>query len=235
MTKKTQSMDLSPLVRVLDKQLSALKEDYDKGVALAHAAYVKLTARVRPPSLGLNFPMVPYPGGKGRLAPILVSLMPQQGRLYREPFAGRGNVFWAAASSLKYDRWELNDPYTAPFFRAVRDIGDTIAVPERSKEEYYRQWEQSKQGNPVAALLEPYLTFGGGGYGKGEPGGQQSAGPDGYTKTMRDCHTLLRSTGAQLSALDSSEMDWSSLGLEDFVFFDPPYKDASVRHTTARA
>jgi site-specific DNA-adenine methylase len=44
----------------------------------------------------------PYPGGKARLAPALVAMMPQNGRLYLEPFAGRGNVFFRAAQILKF-------------------------------------------------------------------------------------------------------------------------------------
>jgi len=177
-----------------------------------------------------RFPTIPYPGGKGRLAPTLVSFMPPKGRLYLEPFVGRGNVFWAAASSrLGFEKWALNDIRTAPFFEAVRDIGDTIEVPLRSREEYYRQWAAFRQRDPAAILLEPYLTFGGGGYGKGGFGGKKSANAPGYTRTMRTCHALMRSTNAQVTGLDWESLDWASLGEEDFVFFDPPYIGGDVR------
>jgi hypothetical protein len=82
-----------------------------------------------------------------------------------EPFAGRGNVFWAAASSqLGFQQWALNDIRTAPFFETVRDIGDTVEVPEKSCVEYSRQREAFRRGDPKAILLEPYFTFSGDGY-----------------------------------------------------------------------
>jgi site-specific DNA-adenine methylase len=52
-----------------------------------------------------------YPGGKGRLAPRIVSLLPRRGRTYLEPFAGRGNIFWEAVQQgLKFDRWRTGKP-----------------------------------------------------------------------------------------------------------------------------
>ena len=175
------------------------------------------------------FPTISYPGGKARLAPTLVSFMPPQGRSYVEPFAGRGNVFWAAASSqLGFQRWALNDIRTAPFFEAVRDIGDTIEVPEKSHEEYSRQREAFEQGDPKAILLEPYFTFDGDGYGRGLQG---KNGPTlaGYTRTLRACHRLMNATKAIITGCDWTEFDWSSLTPDDFVFIDPPYLGSDVQ------
>src|ERR1035437_7415276 len=111
--------------------------------------------------------MIAYPGGKVRLAQTIVSFLPKRGRTYCEPFAGRGSVFFAAASRLQFKHWWLNDIATAPFFEAMLRIGDTVEVPPRVEEEYYRQWELSRRGDERAIILEPYLTFGGGGYGSG--------------------------------------------------------------------
>jgi len=174
-------------------------------------------------------PTISYPGGKARMAPALVGLMPREGRCYVEPFAGRGNVFWATASTqLRFERWALKDIRTAPFFEAARDFGDTVEVPLRTPEEYRRQWEAFKEGDPKAILLEPYLTFGGGGYGIGCRG---RGGPtvEGYTHILRDCHRLLHSTNAAITGNDWTEIDWASLTNDDFVFIDPPYLGANVR------
>ncbi len=174
-------------------------------------------------------PTISYPGGKARLARTLVSLMPRQGRSYVEPFAGRGNVFWAAASSqLGFQQWELNDIRTAPFFEAVRDIGDTMEVPEKSREEYTRHREAFRRGDPKAILLEPYFTFNGDGYGRGLQG---KDGPTvaGYTRTLRACHRLLHTTNAIITDCDWTELGWSSLTPDDFVFIDPPYLGGDVR------
>jgi len=55
-------------------------------------------------------PKIPYPGGKTRLARRIISFLPREGRTYLEPFAGRGNLFWAAVElGLRYERWWLND------------------------------------------------------------------------------------------------------------------------------
>ena len=178
----------------------------------------------------MRFPTVPYPGGKGRLASILVGFMPKKGRLYREPFAGRGNVAWAAMSSkLEFEQWELNDMFTAPFFEAIREIGDTMEV------------YGTVQGRILPAMgpLPPRrhdchppgaaAHFRRRGLRRRRAGRKKGACAAGYTKTMRACHALLQSTHAKITCLDWKNMDWDSLTEEDFVFFDPPYKDADVR------
>jgi site-specific DNA-adenine methylase len=173
--------------------------------------------------------MIAYPGGKVRLAQSIISFLPRQGRIYCEPFAGRGSVFFAAASHLQFKRWWLNDIATAPFFKAIRDIGDTVQVPPRSEEEYYRQWELAKRGDKRAVILEPYLTFGGGGYGRGGFGGKKGASQSGYTKIMRECHKLLHKTSPTITALDWRDMGLEKLTEDDVVFLDPPYPNADVR------
>jgi site-specific DNA-adenine methylase len=178
-------------------------------------------------------PTIPYPGAKGRLAPTLVSMMPMRGHSYVEPFVGRGNVFFAAAASpMNFDSWHINDISTADFFRAMKDIGEHIQVPLRSREEYTRRKRQFQYGNKTAILLEPYLTFSGGGYAKGGFGGNRSANAEGYTRTLRHGKCLLDQTQAKITSLD-----WKLLGLEslsplDFVFLDPPYFGADVRAYT---
>lgn len=47
-------------------------------------------------------PTLAYPGGKAKLAQKLVSLMPKTGRLYLEPCAGRGKVFWTAVVAERH-------------------------------------------------------------------------------------------------------------------------------------
>jgi len=174
-------------------------------------------------------PSIAYPGSKARVAPILVGYMPREGRSYLEPFAGLGNVFWAAASSrVHFERWVLNDIRTTPFLEAVRDIGGTLEVPARSREEGCRQWEAFKRGDQRAILLEPYLTFNGSGYGSGWRGrnGPTAAG---YARTLRACHALLRATNAVITDCDWAELDWPSLSPDDFAFIDPPYDGADVQ------
>jgi site-specific DNA-adenine methylase len=173
---------------------------------------------------------IAYPGAKGRLAPSLVEKMPASGRIYLEPFAGRGNVFFSAAPVLQYEQWWLNDISTAPFFTALARIGDRVKIPPRTREEYKRQKRLffSKR-NMRSLLLEPYLTFSGGGYMRGGFGSQHGPTSKGYTQTLRACSKLLTDCRVKVTDLDWKQLQLEMLDNRDFVFFDPPYWGADVR------
>jgi site-specific DNA-adenine methylase len=156
-------------------------------------------------------------------------MMPTHGRVYVEPFAGRGNVFFAAAPVLKFEKWVVNDIATAPFFRAIIEKGASVQVPMRTRCEYLRQKRLFQRGNPRAVLLEPYLTFSGGGYNKGGFGGKRSANAVGYTRTLRRCAEILSASRAKIMATDWKNLGLDSLTDSDFVFLDPPYYGADVR------
>jgi site-specific DNA-adenine methylase len=142
-----------------------------------------------------------------------------------------GNVFWTAASLCNFKEWWLNDILTMPFFEAVKAIGDTIEVSERTKEEYYKLREAAeKMKDPRAIALEPYYTFSGGGYRTGGPGwSAKSQTAATYQNKMRQCWEILHRTNVKLTALDWTAMNLDSLSDNDFVYLDPPYKDCDVR------
>jgi site-specific DNA-methyltransferase (adenine-specific) len=183
---------------------------------------------------------IPYPGGKGRLAGTIVSFLPDRGRTFVEPFVGKGNIFWAAASrGLKYRDWWLNDIATSRFFHAIKHAGHKLKVPTRSRTEYERQREASKSGDLAAILLEPYLSFSGGGYYaagcKGGDGRSKKYGgvsAEGYENTIHLCHELMRKTQPRVTSQDWHKMGLESLTEEDVVFLDPPYPDSNVRSYT---
>jgi hypothetical protein len=181
-------------------------------------------------------PRIPYPGGKGRLAKQIISFLPPEGRIYLEPFCGRANLFWeAAAQGLKFKKWWLNDPATAPFLEAIRTHGDTIQIPPRSRAEFERQREAYKTGDPTAALLAPHLSFSGGLYESGCKGG--SGGGDdgggvssiGYQRTLRECHRILSRTRPNITARDWRQLGLEKLTADDVVMIDPPYPGARVK------
>src|ERR1017187_8752480 len=175
-------------------------------------------------------PVIGYPGGKARLSRTIVSFLPKRGRTYVEPFCGRGNLFWSAASlGLQYEKWWLNDVATIPFFDAIRRAGHTLRVPARCKEEYDSQKKAYQSGDLSAILLEPDLSFSGGGYfgaGRKLGGGASAAG---YQKTIRQCHRIMHQTKPRLTSFDWRKMSLERLTDKDVVVLDPPYPDSNAR------
>lgn len=175
-----------------------------------------------------HIPAISYPGGKARLASTIVSYFPTCGTTYVEPFAGRGNTFWVAASTLDYSIWWLNDIRTTPFFKAILAAGDTVTIPERTRAQYDLCKRAAGEGDPTAIIAEPFLTHSGRGYlysgARGTGGGP---GQLGYQSTIRQCHRILHATSPRITALDWSEVV-KGMGSEDFAYFDSPYIDANV-------
>jgi hypothetical protein len=120
---------------------------------------------------------------------------------------------------------------TAPFFHAVRDIGDTIIVPEFSPEEFERQKVAFAAGSKEALLIEPYFTFSGCGFDFSGPKGvrEHLSTPDGCQQTLRSCHRILHKTNARITGLDFKNMHLEELGPDDFVYIDAPYQSGNVQ------
>jgi site-specific DNA-methyltransferase (adenine-specific) len=181
-------------------------------------------------------PRIPYPGGKARLAKQIISFLPREGRTYLEPFAGRGNLFWAAVElGLRYERWWLNDIATAPFFEAIRTHGHEIKVPPRSRDEFEKQRDAFKRGDPTAILLAPHLAYSGGLYESGVKGGSGCGDDDGgvsstgFQKTLRECHRILHRTKAKITGLDWTRLPLNTLSDDDVVVIDAPYPHAQPK------
>jgi site-specific DNA-adenine methylase len=163
------------------------------------------------------------------MAKLLVSLMPTTGRRYVEPFVGRANVYWTAATELDFHEWHLNDIRTIPWLTAIRDHGHDLRVPRMTRAEYLKRWADSKQGCPYAAMLSPYLTFSGSGYGAGGYKGNRKIAltASGFQQSIRMAQNIMRATSPTLTALDYKEV-LQDLGEEDLCYIDPPYIDAEV-------
>ena len=177
-------------------------------------------------------PTIAYPGGKARLAKKIVSFLPKQGRTYVEPFCGKGNIFWAAAcAGLQYDRFWLNDHATIPFFSAIKQVGSAIEVPQCTRQENDQQRHAYSSGDSTAILLEPFLTFGGGGFffsgfrGENKRGGVSSLA---YQNMLRKCSLIMNRTSPRLSSLDWRQMRLDELGPQDTVVLDPPYPSTNA-------
>jgi hypothetical protein len=133
----------------------------------------------------------------------------------------------------------LNDIATSAFFHAIKRSGHKLKVPTRSRTEYERQREAATSGDLTAILLEPYLSFSGGGYfaagckgGTGRDKNYGGVSAVGYEKAIHQCHELMRKTEPRVTKLDWQKMRLESLTEEDVVFLDPPYPASNVRSYT---
>src|ERR1700720_3732324 len=79
-----------------------------------------------------------YFGAKTSLGPDIFKRSPlTTGGKFVDVCTGRANLTWQAwALGLQFKEWVLNDTLLAPFFCAIRDVGDKVRVPVRSREEF---------------------------------------------------------------------------------------------------
>lgn len=174
-----------------------------------------------------TIPGFAYPGGKKRIRNTVVGFMPKSGGTYAEPFAGRAACFWKAATTSQFSNWWLNDTRTAEFFHALMSHGNTIDVPEHTREQFERYKLAHESGDPAATLLIPYLTYNGAGFSAGYRSANGSPTKAGYERTLRAAHHIMIQTQATVTAYDWKEVH-SSRGAADFAFYDPPYIGATV-------
>lgn len=168
-----------------------------------------------------------YSGAKNQLAKYIQPFMPQQGRVYCEPFAGLAALYWRMATTSEYEQFRINDIRTHPFFHALATHANTVRVPARSHEEFQRQKSAFESGDPAAILLGPYFSYNGGFYDKGERQEKGSITADSYERRLRMAHAIVSYTQPAITSLDW-KLVVADLGPNDFVYCDPPYTECNV-------
>lgn len=178
---------------------------------------------------GPTFPIV---GGKARIRNWLISLFPRSGRIYVEPFAGRGNVFFKAKKQLNFKEWHLND-VQGDFFNALinTDLENLPqSVPDKQTWDYWRT--QAEKGDPRGLLLEPEITWGGRGWQGGPRISTKDASHppysrDRYVQRAQAAKEMLTGENIKISAISWENMPWSEYNGQDFVYLDPPYYNSA--------
>lgn len=169
-----------------------------------------------------DVPAFRYVGGKARLRAWLVARFPREGDVYLEPFAGLGNVFYAAHAALDFNTWSLSDVDTS-FFDAVR-TADLSQLPATVPHSDFARWKTDS--GLIARLIEPRVTFGGKGYRYGYSGssgthvGYSAAC---YRPVCAAARAALTAPGVVVSTRSWTEVPWDALRPRDFVYLDPPY------------
>lgn len=198
----------------------------------SHAHQTTLNATAYPVWVGTTStaPVFAYPGGKAKLSRTFIPYFPPTGGTFCDVFAGRGNVFFAAASTLQYSKWWINDIRTIPFFSAMFLFGDMVEVTKRTRENFDGL---SAAPNSVEAILnEPRMTYSGGGWAAGFGSDKHIVSRDTYRKRLIEGQRLLTQCRARFTSWDWRRVV-EELGEDDFAFLDPPYRNASVHPYSA--
>lgn len=142
-------------------------------------------------------------------------------------------MFWYALSYINADKYIIGDIKTAPFFRLLQEcsfdeLTGLVGTAHPTREEFEQLREQPTL--PRSILLEPLITFSGGGYSAGYRKYNREKGKsvEGHTQDILEASRLIKSNNIEIVGT-SWEITVSSLQSGDFVYIDPPYRSASVR------
>jgi site-specific DNA-adenine methylase len=176
-------------------------------------------------------PIFAYPGGKGKLSRIFVPYFPQIGGTFCDVFAGRGNVFFAAASMLQYCNWWINDIRTISWFTNMLMWGDIVEVTERTRENFDRL--SSVPESVEAILNEPRMTYSGGGWDAKFGSDSHIVSRNTYRRRLIEGQRLLAQCGTRFTDWDYKRV-LEKLGPADFALLDPTYRNAFVHPYSAK-
>lgn len=208
-------------------------------VAPPHPAYAGGRERFRP--------ILKWAGGKARLLPAILPLLPERIETYYEPFVGGAAVFFALASERRFRRAVLSDlnAELVDVYRGIKkDVEAVVRLLEQYRKKhdadlYYRTRElQPQQLDLVerAARLIYLNKTGYNGLYRVNRAGQFNVPFGSYAnpaicdaERLRATAVALRARGVKLEVCDfASVTERAQPG--DAVYFDPPY---APRSTTA--
>ena len=186
-------------------------------------------------------PIVKWAGGKSRLLPRLLPLVPDHVRTYAEPFAGGAALFFAlAAGGKRFERAVLCDQNAelVSLYRGVRDDVDAVlaalAAYRYDRDLYYHTraqctdgWSDARRAARVLFLNKTCFN----GLWRVNAAGEFNVPFGRYTNPRIVDEPRLRAASACLAGVEILQGDFSvvckELGDGDFAYFDPPYVPVS--------
>jgi site-specific DNA-adenine methylase len=162
--------------------------------------------------------------------------MPRTRKVYCEPFAGRGNVFFCVRGhGFKFDRWILNDPTTNVFFKALLDISLRDQIPRILTKELATALNRKarEDRDPLAMLMSVRTGYSGSIIGRCSDATFRSWNRNGGSGRKRFI-TAIRNARRVLTWDPPAEL-WDDDGLDVidkarsgwFLYVDPPYLGCS--------
>lgn len=172
-----------------------------------------------------------YPGAKSRWVKYITAALPNQAPVFLDAFAGKGNVGLnvLASQTKDYAKVVFNDLRTAPFFEAVRTLGDNLRLPPTSefRDIILRGRRGELDGDPYYEAIEPWVTFSGGGWSAGARPLNRGLNEKYYRASLRNTRDILIKHNVIITSLDY-QAACADLGPDDIAYLDPPYRKSKV-------
>ncbi len=175
-------------------------------------------------------PFFPYQGSKANIRTWVIQFMPQKGRMYVEPFGGRGNMFFLAKQQLNFKKWQINDLNSSGFFNNLASA-DVTQMPDAVDQNAFADYKANRQ-DAWSQILEPEISHLGhyrGGY-KGNYSKDNSWKFDKnkYADRVNSAKESLKDV--QITNVSWDQLPYSKYGSQDFIYFDPPYLGTDNRY-----
>lgn len=193
---------------------------------------------------GLPHP-IPYQGSKRRLTPVIGRYLPENIRVFYEPFAGSAAMTVYAAYHRRAERFVVADSF-APIVVLLRSI---VEDPGRTAARYREVWEGQREGGSgyfneirrrynegrdsidllylICRCVKNAVRFNGHGcFTQSVDKRRLGMHPDKMLSAMSGVSSILRGrTEFRLGDWQETSMD---VRPDDFVYMDPPYLGISI-------
>jgi hypothetical protein len=182
--------------------------------------------------LQIPFPPLPfiprfsYFGSKANLARRIVAcFVPEYGHRFVEPFAGRANIYFAAAVLCDYDKFWLNDTNSYKFLEAIRSGKSVLPRSAKVGIPTHRRLKAAKKAGLESykginvAIMEPLTVWSGGYMNSAGRKSRGEGGPsvEGYVHTCLRAYQVMQVTKPRITHWHYTKV-LAQCGPDDLVY-----------------